>query len=339
MNFAVIGAGAWGTAFAIHLSRLGHPVTLVPHRFEHALALSSAHENVDYLPGVKIPPSVQIGYEMAPVLMETEVAFLACPTQNLRETCQRIQDNRALATKLRFVISLAKGLELGTHLRPSEIIDATVPGIRAGILSGPTNAGEVALGQLASMVLATSRNTSAADTTGTLTAQLQAALSSRALRIYTSDDIIGVELGGALKNVYAMAAGACDGLRRGDNLKAAFLTRALAEMTRIARHFGARPRTLTGLSGMGDLIATSYGSWSRNRGFGQHVAEGKTPAELLAASHNVIEGYRTTESLAELCAQHQIDAPMLNEIHAVLFRAKPIAQAVADLTSRKLKPE
>ena len=338
MNFAVIGAGAWGTAFAIHLSRLGHSVTLVPHRFEHALALSSAHENVDYLPGVKIPPSVQIGHELAPVLMEAEVALLACPSQNLRETCQHIQDNRALATKLSFVISLSKGLEVGTHLRPSEIIDATIPGVRAGILSGPTNASEVALGQLAAMVLATTR-TPRAPRTCDDTAEIQSAISNRALRVYTTDDIIGVELGGALKNVYAIAAGACDGLRRGDNLKAALLTRALAEMTRIGLHLGARPETLHGLSGMGDLIATSYGAWSRNRSFGQHIAEGATPAELIAASHNVIEGYRTTQSIAELCAECKFNLPILAEINAVLFHDKPLAQSVADLTSRSLRQE
>ena len=332
MNFAVIGAGAWGTAFATHLCRLGHPVALVPHRFDHALALSSTRENTDYLPGIKIPPGVQIGHELTPVLMETEVAFLACPSQNLRETCQRIQDNRALATRLRFVISLSKGLEVGTHQRPSEIIDATIPGVRAGILSGPTNAAEVALGQLAAMVLATSRTCDG-------TTEIQSAISNRALRIYTTDDIIGVELGGALKNVYAIAAGVCDGLRRGDNLKAALLTRALAEMMRIGLHLGARPETFHGLSGMGDLIATSYGAWSRNRSFGQHIAEGKSPAELIAASHNVIEGYRTTQSIAELCAECKFNLPILAEINAVLFHNKPLAQSVADLTGRNLKQE
>jgi len=264
--------------------------------------------------------------------MEAEVALLACPSQNLRETCQHIQDNRALATKLSFVISLSKGLEVGTHLRPSEIIDATIPGVRAGILSGPTNAEEVALGQLAAMVLATSHTCEG-------TTEIQAAMSNRAVRIYTSDDIIGVELGGALKNVYAIAAGACDGLRRGDNLKAALLTRALGEMMRIGEHLGARAETFCGLSGFGDLIATSYGAWSRNRSFGQHIAEGKTPGELIAASHSVIEGYRTTQSIAELCSERNFSLPILDEINAVLFHGKSLAQTVADLTSRSLKQE
>lgn len=332
MNFAVIGAGAWGTAFAIHLSRLGHPVTLVPRRFEQALALSSEHENTEHLPGVKLPPSVQIGHELTPVLMEAEVALLACPSQALRETCARIQQNRALATQLRFVISLAKGLETGTHLRPSQIIDAMIPGVRAGILSGPTNAEEVALGKLAAMVLATSRTCDG-------TTAVQAAISGPGLRVYTSDDLTGVELGGALKNVYAIAAGVCDGLRRGDNVKAALLTRALAEMVRIGQQLGARPETFYGLSGFGDLIATSYGSWSRNRTFGQHLAEGRTADEILSTSHSVIEGYKTAQSFAGLCAGRGIDTPILEEIHAALFEQKPLDQTITDLMSRSLKRE
>ncbi|AWI08491.1 NAD(P)H-dependent glycerol-3-phosphate dehydrogenase [Ereboglobus luteus] len=332
MNFAVIGAGAWGTAFAIHLSRLGHPATLVPRRFEQALALASGHENTEHLPGVEIPSSVQIGHELTPVLMEAEVVLLACPAQALRETCGRIQKNRAHATQLRFVISLAKGVETGTHLRPSEIINATIPGVRAGILSGPTNAGEVALGKLAAMVLATARACSD-------TAEIQAAISGPNLRVYTSDDIVGVELGGALKNVYAIAAGVCDGLRRGDNVKAALLTRALAEMIRVGQALGARPETFYGLSGFGDLIATSYGSWSRNRTFGQHLAEGRTAGEIISTSHSVIEGYRTAQSLAGLCAERGIDTPVLNEIHAVLFKQKPLDQTITDLMGRNLKAE
>ncbi len=333
MNFVVIGAGAWGTAFAMHLSRLGHPVTLMPRRFEQALALSSEQENTEHLPGIKIPPSVQVGHELTPVLMEAEVVLLACPAQALRETCLRIRNNLSLSTQLRFVISLAKGIEAGTHLRPTEIINATIPGICAGILSGPTNAEEVALGKLAAMVLAVSHACDRA-------AEVQAAMSSAALRIYTSDDVAGVELGGALKNVYAIAAGACDGLRCGDNVKAALLTRALAEMIRIGQKLGARPETFYGLSGFGDLIATSYGSWSRNRAFGQRLAENRAPEELISSSHSVIEGYKTTQSIAELCAKRGIsNTPLLDEIHAVLFAQKHPGQTVADLMSRTLKSE
>jgi glycerol-3-phosphate dehydrogenase (NAD(P)+) len=332
MKFAVIGAGAWGTAFAIHLSRLGHPVNLVPRRLEQVRALAGARVNAAHLPGARIPDNVAIVHELDAALAGAEVALLACPAQALRETCLRLQKCRAPGAGPRFIISLAQGLEVGTHQRPSEIIGAVLPGARAGILSGPTNAEEVAEGKLAAMVLATSRT--CGDTTG-----IQAAMSSPVFRIYTSDDIIGVELGGALKNVYAIAAGVCDGLHRGDNVKAALLTRSLAEMMRIGVHLGARAETFFGLSGFGDLVATSYGAWSRNRSFGQHIAAGKSPAELLAASHSVIEGYRTTESIAEFCAQRALETPVLSAIHAVLFRNKPLAQTVAELMSRSLRPE
>ncbi|HZP60386.1 MAG TPA: NAD(P)H-dependent glycerol-3-phosphate dehydrogenase [Opitutaceae bacterium] len=332
MNVAVIGAGAWGTAFALHLIRLGHTVTLVPRRFEQALALSSAHENADYLPGVALPPSLQIGHELAPVLMEAEVALLACPAQAVRETCQRVQAGLGLARQLQLVISLAKGLELGTHLRPSQIIATMLPGRLACALTGPTNAAEVARGQPAAMVLAT------ADDGGRL-GPVQAALSGPTLRVYTSDDLAGVEFGGCLKNIYAIAAGCCDGLRLGYNAKAALLTRALTEMVRVGTALGARSETFYGLSGFGDLVATCHADWSRNREFGQRIGEGRTAAELMAGRRTVVEGYQTTQSFAGLCAERQIDAPILREVHAILFEEKKPAAALTSLMTRELKRE
>jgi glycerol-3-phosphate dehydrogenase (NAD(P)+) len=332
MNFAVIGAGAWGTAFSAHLARLGHTVTLVPRRFEQALALSSVHENSDYLPGVALPLSLQIGHELAPVLMETEVVLLACPAQALRETCQRVRGHLGLARQIRFVVSLAKGLELGTHLRPSQIIAEVLPEFLSGALTGPTNAGEVARGLPAAMVLAATRPDA-------LVGQVQAALSGPTLRVYTSDDPAGVEFGGCLKNIYAIAAGCCDGLRLGDNAKAALLTRALAEMVRVGTTLGARTETFYGLSGFGDLVATCHGGWSRNREFGQLIGEGRPAGELMTGRKTVVEGYQTTESFAGLCDAKKIDAPILREVHAVLFGHKKPAAALASLMTRELKRE
>ncbi len=332
MNFAILGAGAWGTAFAIHLSRLGHTVTLVPRRFEHALALSSAHENADYLPGVPLPASLQLGYELTPVLMEAEVVLLACPSQALRETCVRVRDHLSLATRLSLVVSLAKGLEVKTHLRPSEIIAAVLPGVAAGTLTGPSHAEEVARGQPAAMVLAVAP-------LGAFATTVQAALSGPTLRVYTSDDVAGAEIGGCLKNVHAIAAGCCDGLRLGDNARAALLTRALAEMVRVGVALGARAETFYGLSGFGDLVATCHGAWSRNREFGQRLGEGRPVAELLAGRKTVVEGYRTTESFAGLCADRGLDAPILAEMHRVLFEGKKPAAALAALMGRELRRE
>ncbi|MET0263768.1 MAG: NAD(P)H-dependent glycerol-3-phosphate dehydrogenase [Rariglobus sp.] len=332
MNFAIIGAGAWGTAFAIHLSRLNHTVTLVPRRFEQAVAIASTRENADYLPGIPLPLSIQIGHELTPVLMEADVVILACPSQALRETCERIRANLGLATQLKLIVSLSKGLELTTHLRPSEVISAVLPAYNVGSLTGPTNAAEVARGQPAAMVLAAIKPDA-------FLADVQAALSGPTLRVYTSDDVAGVELGGALKNVYAIAAGCSDGLKLGDNTKAALLTRALAEMVRVGVALGAKAETFYGLGGFGDLVATCNGGWSRNRTFGQHLGEGKTAANLIAASKSVVEGYRTTESFNGLVAARGIDAPILAETYRILYDNKPAGEALHSLMTRELKKE
>ena len=332
MNFVVIGAGAWGTAFAIHLSRIGHTVTLMPRRFEHAVALSTSHENADYLPGIVLPPSLQIGHELAPVLMEAEVVLLACPAQAIRETCGHVKASLGLATQLKLIVSLAKGLELGTHLRPTEVISAVLPQFASAALTGPTNAAEVARGKPSAMTLAAGRMDE-------FIAAVQAALSGPTLRVYTSDDVAGVEFGSCLKNVYAIAAGCCDGLGFGENSKAALLTRALAEMVRVGQALGARPETFYGLSGFGDLVATCHGGWSRNREFGQRVGEGRSVAELLAGRKTVVEGYKTTEAFAELCVSRGIDAPILIEMRDLLFGGKPAPQVLASLMGRELKRE
>lgn len=332
MNFCIIGAGAWGTAFSLHLLRLGHAVTLVPRRIEQALALASAHENADYLPGFALPRSLQIGHELLPVLMEAEVVLLACPSQALRAWSERIRAGLGQATQLRLVVSLAKGLELGTHMRPSEVIRAVLPQYASAALAGPTTAAEVARGLPAAMVLA-------AEKTDPFLKKVQAAVSGPTLRLYTSDDLAGVEFGGCLKNIYAIAAGCCDGLRLGDNAKAALITRALTEMVRVGVALGAQAETFYGLSGSGDLVATCYGDWSRNREFGQRVGEGRTAAELLAGRRTVVEGYQTTESFHGLCVERGLTAPILTEVHRILFEGEKPAEALLALMTRELKRE
>jgi glycerol-3-phosphate dehydrogenase (NAD(P)+) len=332
MNFAVVGAGAWGTAFSLHLARTGHPVTLIPRRDEQARVIGSLRENTEYLPGVALPPSVAVTADLAAGLREAEVVLLACPAQALRETCGRVRTAFAGERSRRVLVSLAKGLELGTHARPSEVIGSAVPGVSIASLTGPTNALGVARGDPSAMVLA-------AAVAGGELAGLQAAMSGRTLRLYTSDDLAGAEYGGCLKNIYAIAAGCCDGLRLGDNTKAALLTRALAEMVRVGVALGARPETFYGLSGFGDLVATCYGGWSRNREFGQHIGEGRDVAALIENRKTVVEGYKTTEAFAGLCAARKIDAPILGEVHAILREGKKPAAAIAALMTRELKRE
>jgi glycerol-3-phosphate dehydrogenase (NAD(P)+) len=204
--------------------------------------------------------------------------------------------------------------------------------LTVGALTGPTNAAEVARGLPAAMVLAF-------ESPGAIASEVQAAVSGSSLRVYTSDDLAGVEFGGALKNIYAIAAGCCDGLGLGDNAKASMLTRALAEMVRVGTALGARPETFSGLSGFGDLVATCYGGWSRNREFGQRIGEGHRAADLIAHRKTVVEGYETTGSFAGLCRDRGIDAPILREMHGILFEEKRPADALAALMMRGLKQE
>lgn len=331
MNFVIVGAGAWGTAFAVHLARAGQTVTLVPRREAHAKALTVARENVDYLPGVPLPPAVTIDTDFSKALGRGDVVLIACPSHALRETCQKLSEAIRQAPP-RLIVSLTKGLELKTHLRSSQVIAEVLRGMPVASLTGPTNADEVAKGSPSAMVLGVDLSVACAK-------EIQAALSGPTLRVYTTGDVAGVEIGGSLKNVYAIAAGCCDGMHLGDNSRAALLTRALTEMVRVGTALGAQAETFYGLSGFGDLVATCHGEWSRNRQFGQQVGEGKAVAEILEHRKTVVEGYRTTAAFADLCDERNIDAPILREVHAILYRGKAPAAAVRALMMRELKAE
>jgi glycerol-3-phosphate dehydrogenase (NAD(P)+) len=332
LNFAVLGAGAWGTAMAVHLARRGQHTTLVPRRPEHAAQLLAARENRDYLPGVSLPDGLLVTAELRSALLEADVALIACPSQSLRVWCEQMRAVLHDTSRLQLFLSLVKGLEIGTHLRPSEVMGQVLPGLNCGTLTGPTNAGEVARGLPAAMVMAAQR----ADE---FVPKVQAAMSGTTLRIYTSDDLAGAEYGASLKNIYAIAAGLCDGQKLGDNAKAALLTRAVTEMLRVGVALGARPDTFYGLSGFGDLVATSHGTWSRNREFGEMIGAGKSVQELLAGRKTVVEGHRSTEALYGLCQERGITAPILAEVYAILYQGKMPAAALHALMTRELKRE
>ncbi len=333
MNICVMGAGAWGTAMAVHLDRCGHTVTLVPRRFEQAMELSSSRRNADYLPEIDLRNSIQIGCELPPVLLEAEVIFCASPMAGVRDWGQRLRDAVAKreARSLRACVSLTKGLEPETLRLPTECLREFLPGLVHAALSGPTNALEVAKGKPTAMVLAGEKNREMES--------LQEALNGPSLRIYASDDRKGVELGACLKNVYAAAAGCCDGLGLGDNAKAALLTRALAEMVRIGRALGARAETFYGLSGFGDLVATANGGWSRNRTFGERIGRGQSAEELLANRKTVVESHRTAEAFHRLCREKNITAPILTEMYRIFHENKDPREALRDLMERDLKAE
>lgn len=332
MNCVIFGAGAWGTALALHLSRLNHTVTLVPRRLEQALALATSRENVDYLPGFRLDDSIQIGLEAAPALMDAEVVFLACPSKGLPDLVRTLGP-AVRSSSVRMVVSLCKGLDQTTLRRPTELMTEAFGSVPVATLSGPSNAAEVARGLPTALVLA-----SAADP-AELRA-VQAAVSGPTLRAYTSADVAGVEIGGTLKNVYAFGAGLCDGLGLGSNAKAAFLTRALSEMMRLGEAVGGRSETFLGLSGVGDLMATAHGAWSRNRAFGEKfAAHPQSTLEELRTRRDSVEGYRATETLARLAQRRGVDAPILGCLHRILFEGLEPRAGVLALMTRDLKAE
>ena len=332
MNCCILGAGAWGTAMALHLDRCGHSVTLVPRRMEHALEIASSRENRDYLPGYKLPQRIQIGCEAAPVLMEAEVVFLACPSKALRELCDSIKPHLAAAWQLKLCLTLCKGLELETFKTPAEIVGEAMPGVACGVLSGPTFAGEVADGKPTAVVLAVGKDCPSPE-------RYQEAFSNTSLRAYLSEDVRGTELGGTLKNIYAIGSGLCDGLKLGDNAKAALLTRSLNEMVRLGVQLGGQQATFFGLSGFGDLVATCSGTWSRNRSFGERVGAGEAPQAIVDSQKSVIEGYRATKCLQLICEQKKVDAPILSVIHSILYEGLEPLTAMQQLMTRELKVE
>lgn len=332
MNFAVLGAGAWGTALALHLHRRGHTVTLTARRLEHAAEMASARENRDYLAGFAIPSDLQLGHEVKPALMEADVAVLACPAKALRSLCREISACRDSSWGLSALVAVCKGLDPETLELPVEVLEEVLPGIPAGVLSGPTHAGGLAEGLPSAATLAFRERTPWIE-------ELQAAFSDECFRLYFSDDPVGVALGGSLKNVYAIASGSCEGLGLGDNSKAALLTRSHAEMVEIGTALGGKRETFSGLSGIGDLVATSYGSWSRNRTFGEELARGKPVLDDLENRKTVVEGALSVKWYRERCRKIAIETPILDQVHALVYERKPPAQALRDLMSRRLKAE
>lgn len=332
MNITILGAGAWGTAMALHVARQGHTVTLVPRRQEQALELASSRENRTYLPGHFLDASIQLGCELAPSLMEADLVFIAYPSSGLAPLIEQLSQTLDREQPPRLIVSLCKGLDRSTLKRPCELVAAALPHIPVATLTGPTNADEVARGLPTAVVLAST-------TLGPLT-EVQAALSGPSLRAYTSDDLVGAEIGGTLKNVYALGAGFCDGLNLGSNAKAALLTRSLQEMVRLGAALGGRGETFLGLSGAGDLIATAHGTWSRNRGFGEELARDSQAARAgLHARKSVVEGVWAAQAFAELARRKKVDAPVLATLDHLMQGRLSAAEAVAALMGRDLKAE
>ena len=328
MNVAVIGTGGWGTALAVLLHGNGHKVTLWGRLPEEVEPIIAAGENKAFLPGVKIPREILLTLDAQSALREAELAVLAVPSHGMRPICEKVREFLPAGLPL---VSVAKGIENETGARMSEVIAQVLKTDRIVALSGPSHAEEVGRGIPTAVVVA-ARDPALAVVT-------QKTFMNERFRIYTHDDIIGVELGGALKNVIAIAAGACDGIGFGDNTKAALCTRGLAEMTRLGVALGARQETFFGLSGVGDLIVTAFSRHSRNRGFGERLGKGETPGQIAASTQMVAEGVKTAKSAWQLAQRHGVDVPITRQVHAIIYEGQAPKQEVRDLMTREAKPE
>ena len=328
-RIAVLGAGAWGTALAISLARRGgHQLTLWSHSTRLADHLTETGENRPYLPGYTLPAGIEITADLPAAIFEADYLLCVTPSQHLRETISHIAP---LLTRDQIILSASKGIEEHSFLRMTQVI-ASVTSNPCGVLSGPSFAQEVAQGLPTAVVIA------AADPT--ITQAVQRDFSSPTLRLYTNDDVTGVELGGALKNVIALSSGVIHGLGLGSNPSAALITRGIAEITRLAVACGGRRQTLAGLAGVGDLVLTCTGSLSRNRSVGIELGKGRKLPEILAGMNGkVAEGVRSTAAALGLAARYGVEMPITEQMDAVLHHNKSPREAIKELMARPGRDE
>ncbi len=325
MKVAVIGAGAWGTALANLLCQNGHDTVLWGHTASHIGELQNTFRNERYLPGVELCHGLKFQTELQAAVDGCDCAVIAVPSKGFRDVTAQLQNFEGIA------VSVTKGIEFESGLTMSGVLRQTMPRAKASALSGPTLAAEVARNVPAAIV--------AANADEQVARTIQTMFLSPRLRVYTSTDLLGVELGGALKNIIAIAAGMSDGLSFGDNSKAALITRAIVEIRRLGVACGAHAETFNGLSGLGDLIVTCCSKLSRNRGFGERVGRGEKVPDILASTASIAEGYPTTRSAYKLARSMKIETPIIDETYAMLYEGKNIREALRDLMSREIKPE
>lgn len=326
VNVAVLGDGGWGTTLAIHLHRLGHCVRWWGAFPEHVAALNRRRENVKFLPGVSIPRAIRITARLPEAVDAAHLIVLAIPSQYLRALARRL---KGLVPPRAICLSVTKGLERTTLKRMSRVINEELGAVPLAVLSGPNIASEIARGQPASSVIASASPEVAHG--------VQRAMMSDRLRLYTSTDLLGVELGGALKNPIAIAAGIGDGLGFGSNAKASLVTRGIVEIARLGVAMGANEDTFWGLSGLGDLITTALSG--RNRWLGEQLGRGRSPRAALASTPMVIEGVETAKAAVGLGRRYGVELPIIEQVYAILFRHRSPRQALQALMTRTGKSE
>jgi glycerol-3-phosphate dehydrogenase (NAD(P)+) len=328
-RIAILGAGAWGTALSLSLARRsGHQLCLWSHSSALADQLADAGENLSYLPGFTLPADIDVTADLPHAIFEADVILCVTPSQHLRGVITNIAP---MLTKDQIILSASKGIEETTFLRMSQVV-AAVTSNPFAVLSGPSFAQEVAAGMPTAVVVASGHPEAAQ--------AIQRDFTSSTLRVYTNDDVPGVELGGALKNVIALAAGVANGLNLGYNSSAALITRGIAEMTRLAVACGGRRQTLAGLSGVGDLVLTCTGSLSRNRAVGVELGRGRQLPEILSSLHGkVAEGVGSTAAALGLAARYAVEMPITEQMDAILHHNKSPKEAIRELMSRPGRDE
>jgi len=325
MNVTVLGAGAWGTALAKILHENGHALTLWGRNADALAEIRSTRRNERYLPGIDLPRKWQCEPSLARATEGRDAIVLAIPSKAFREVGEKLAGTEAM------LVSVTKGIEFESRKTMCGVLRECVPGARVAALSGPTFAIEVARGLPTAIVCAS-------EDAATRHA-VQELFHRPTFRVYRSNDLLGVELGGALKNVIAIAAGVCDGLKLGDNAKASLLTRGMAEMRRIGVACGAQPDTFAGLSGIGDLTLTCFSKQSRNRDLGERAGRGEKTEKLFAPGTKLAEGYPTARSARELAHKLGVETPITDEVYAMLYEGKDVVQALTDLLNRDTKAE
>ena len=331
MKIAVLGAGSWGTTLAVLLAEKGFQVDLWSHRKEFARELDCNRQNPRYLPGIRFPDSLHIAGDISEVVEDAGMIVAAVPSQALRETLSLLCE---LSLEETIIVNVAKGIELNTGKRLSEVIVEVLPDIspeNVAALYGPSHAEEVSKKQpttvvAASFLLETAR-------------KVQEVFHTSTFRVYVNTDIVGVEVAGSVKNIIAIAAGISDGLGFGDNAKAAIITRGLAEMSRLAVSLGGDPMTVSGLSGIGDLVVTCLSRHSRNRFVGEQIGKGKSLDDVVSHMEMVAEGVPTTKAVVTLSRKLGVDMPITVAVYEMLFENKPAEEAILDLVTREPKQE
>lgn len=328
LHISILGDGGWGTTLAILLSNKGYPVTLWGAFENYSKIMSKSRINAKFLPGLIIPKEIKITADIKSAIKDADIIVLAIPSQYTREVLKKIKSNFA---KKSIFVSVTKGIEISSLKRISEIIYAQLGPVKLAVLSGPTIAQEVAKGIPTTAV--------AASTNKDVRKKIQNVFNTDKFRVYTNADLIGVELGGSLKNVIAIACGVADGLGFGTNTKAAILTRGLAEISRLGIAMGAKLKTFSGISGLGDLVTTCISQQSRNRRVGELIGEGKTLKEISSHMQMVAEGVPTAKSAYTLSLKYKIEMPITKEVYNLLYKNKSPQKAVQDLMTRKSKEE